>query len=235
MPHSPYKVAQHYKDLYKDKCDDQSAAFYGMIVNIDENMGLLMQKLDEWKLTDKTLLIFMADNGSSAGWKIYNAGMRGGKCTPNEGGSRVPLFMRLPGKIQAGVDVDNLTRHYNLFPTLAEIAGASIPKGLDLDGRSLLPLIENPGVQWPDRNLFFHIGRWKKEGAPGRWGEGDTGPDEAKYRNFAVRNETWRSVGNALYNIDQDLGERKNVISNTRRWPPRCAKLMASGGMKLGL
>ena len=78
--------------------------------------------------------------------KIYNAGMRGGKCTPNEGGSRVPLFMRLPGKIQAGVDVDNLTRHYDLFPTRAEIAGASIPKGLDLDGRSLLPLIENPGV-----------------------------------------------------------------------------------------
>jgi len=124
-------------DLYKDKCGEDSAAFFGMTVNMDENMGLLMQKLDDWKLAENTLLIFMTDNGSAAG--TYNYKMRGKKGSPHEGGSRVPLFMRLPGRIRPGVDVDRLTRHYDLFPTLAEVAGARLPKTLDLDGRRLLP------------------------------------------------------------------------------------------------
>lgn len=208
-PHAPYHVEQRYKDVYKDKCGDKSAAFFGMIANIDENMGLLMQKLDDWKLANNTLLIFMTDNGSAAG--TYNFGMRGMKGSPNEGGSRVPLFMRLPGKIKPGIDVDRITRHYDLFPTLAEIAGASLPEGLDLDGRSLLPLIEDPQASWPDRNLFFHVGRWNKKGAPGRWGEGNTGPDQAKFKGFAVRNERWRLVGNALYDITQDPGETQDI------------------------
>lgn len=208
-PHGPYHVEQRYKDVYKDKCGDRSAAFFGMIANIDENMGVLMQKLDEWKLADNTLLIFMTDNGSAAG--TYNYNMKGKKGSPNEGGSRVPLFMRLPGRIKPGIDVDRLARHVDLFPTLAEIAGAHIPEELGLDGRSLLPLIEDPQAQWRDRNLFFHTGRWSKKGAPGRWGKGNTNPDQAKYKGFAVRNERWRLVGKALYDIEQDPGETSDL------------------------
>lgn len=208
-PHGPFHVAQRYKDLYKDKCTEKSGAFYGMIVNIDENVGLLMRKLDEWGLADNTVLIFMTDNGSSAG--TYNAGMKGKKGSVNEGGSRVPLFIRWPGKAKPGVDVDRLTRHYDLFPTLAQIAEASPPDGLDLDGRSLLPLIENPKASWKDRDLIFHKGRWNKKGAPGRWGQGNTNPDQAKYLSFAVRNEKWRLVGKGLYNIEKDPGEKHDV------------------------
>lgn len=222
-PHSPYHVESRYKELFKGKCSDKSAAFFGMIVNIDENMGLLMQKLDEWELSKNTLLIFMTDNGSAAG--TYNYNMKGKKGSPHEGGSRVPLFMRLPGKIQPGIDVDRLTRHYDLFPTLASIAGATIPTGLDLDGRSLLPLIEDPAVQWPDRNLFFHGGRWNKKGAPGKWGQGNTDPDQAKYQNFAVRNEKWRLVGKELYNIDQDPGEANDV---SKQYPEVASEMLKS-------
>jgi len=118
-PHGPYHVADNYKKPYKGKCPDKSAAFFGMIANIDENMGVLMQKLDEWKLADDTLLIYMTDNGTAAG--TYNFKMKGRKGSPHEGGSRVPLFMRLPGKIKPGVDVDRLTRHVDIFPTLAEL------------------------------------------------------------------------------------------------------------------
>jgi len=220
-PHGPFHVEQRYKDLYKGKCSDRSAAFFGMVVNIDENMGLLMRELDEWELADNTLLIFMTDNGSAAG--TYNYNMKGKKGSPHEGGSRVPLFMRLPGKIGPGVDVDRLARHVDLFPTLAEIAGATIPEGLDLDGRSLLPLIENPKAPWPDRNLFFHVGRWNKKGAPGRWGKGNTDPDQAKYRGFAVRNEKWRLVGKGLYNIEEDPGQIKDVA---KEHPQVAAKML---------
>ena len=70
-PHSPFKVADKYKEPYKKlSMHHESKSFFGMIANFDENMGLLMQKLDEWKLTDNTLLIFMTDNGTSRG--TYN-------------------------------------------------------------------------------------------------------------------------------------------------------------------
>jgi len=211
-PHLPWIVAEKYKALYKGKCTDSEARFFGMITNIDENMGLLMKKLDQWGIANNTLLIFMSDNGTSGGLDVYNYGMKGKKGTLNEGGARVPLFVRLPGKIKEGVDVDRLTRHYDIFPTLAEFAGAKIPQGYNLDGRSLIPLIDNPHADWKDRYTFFHKGRWGKKNAPKRHARGNTDPDKAKYKDFAVRSEKWRLVGTSeLYNIDADSGEQNNL------------------------
>jgi len=212
-PHSPFIVADKYKNLYTDKVKNKNvAAFFGMITNIDENMGQLMEKLDEWDLANDTLLIFMTDNGSAAGGRVYNYGMKGFKGSHHEGGSRVPLFMRLPGKIKAGIDVDRMARHYDLYPTLAEFAGAKLPQGYKLDGKSLMPLIENPKADWADRYTVFHVGRWKKEGLKGRWGKGNTDPDKAKYNNFAVRNEKWRLTGkDELYDIQKDPSQLNNV------------------------
>lgn len=232
-PHGPFIVDKKYSDMYIGKAggakeDDadrkgknktkkgngqETASFFGMITNIDDNLGLLMQKLDEWGIADNTLLIFMTDNGSARGSKIFNAGMKGGKGTVNQGGARVPLFMRLPGRTGAGVDIGALARHYDLFPTLAELADAKIPDGVELDGRSLVPLLTDPQSVWPDRNLFFHQGRWPKSNASGNWGKGDCNPDSYKLKNFAVRNDKWRLVGvNSLYNIEEDPGETTNVI-----------------------
>jgi len=217
-PHKPYIVADKYKVMYKGKCSDDLAGFFGMITNIDENMGLLMKKMDEWDLANDTLIIFMTDNGTSAGLRphenVYNFGMKGKKLFLNEGGSRVPLFFRLPGKIKEGIDVDRLARHYDLFPTLAEFTGAKIPKGYEIDGRSLMPLIKNPKAPWKDRYTFFHKGRWPKRNAD---------PDKVKYKDFAVRSEKWRYVSEqirvpgvkpALYDIDNDPGEQNNVIAD---------------------
>lgn len=212
-PHGPYNVDEKYKAMYIDKCKDPQASFFGMITNIDENVGLLMKKLDEWNLADNTLLIFMTDNGSAAGSKVYNAGMKGGKGTVNEGGARVPLFFRLPDKIKAGIDISCLARHVDMFPTLVEFAGAKIPGKIKLDGRSLIPLIDDPNADWADRYTFFHQGRWGKKGAGDKWDKGNTDPDQDKYNRFAVRNKKWRLVGqNELYDIENDHGETANVI-----------------------
>ena len=211
-PHSPYRVDKSYSDLFKDKVGDRKkAAFLGMIVNIDENVGVLMEKLEQWDLENDTLLIFMTDNGSAAGSRIYNAGMKGGKGTMNEGGSRVPLFMRLPGVIKPDQEIDRMTRHFDLFPTLTEIAGGAVPDGLDLDGRSLIPLIKNPEAEWAARETFFHVGRWAKAGAPIRFSKGDPEPNNNKYKGFAVRNEKWRLVNERLFDIIGDPGETKDV------------------------
>ena len=186
-----------------------------MISNIDENMGLLMEKLEEWGMADNTMLIFMTDNGTSRGHQVFNACMKGNKGSVYEGGTRVPLFVRLPGRTKAGVEIDNLARHYDILPTLAELAGAELPKNIDFDGRSLLPLIDNPEAEWSDRYTFFHKGRWNKAGVAGRWGEVNTNADSAKYIQFAVRNEQWRLVGkDELYDINKDPEEQNNVMED---------------------
>lgn len=196
----------------------QQAGFYGMIENIDENMGRLLGKLGEWKLLDNTLVIFMSDNGMTGGgsgqgvigraadgteMRFYNAQMKGLKGSADEGGVRVPFFVRWDGRIEAGREVDRIAAHIDLLPTLAELAGAETPEG-QVEGRSLLPLIENRQADWPDRYLFTHVGRWPT-GAD---------PDDYQWRNFAVRNQRFRLVGEtALFDMQADPGQTKNVIA----------------------
>jgi arylsulfatase A-like enzyme len=201
-PHAPYICPPGYDKSYrKSGLDKQSAAYYGMITNIDENVGRLLKRLDELDLSDRTLVIFMTDNGHALG-HLYNAGMRGKKGTAYEGGTRVPAFVRWPGKIQAGVDVTALAAAIDLFPTIAEICGASVPSDIKLEGRSLVPLLQDQRAEWPDRYLFTHVGRW------------ETGKVAvARYSECAVRSKRFRLVNNGeLYDIQNDPGEQRNVI-----------------------
>ncbi|MHC4476396.1 MAG: arylsulfatase [Planctomycetota bacterium] len=201
-PHSPLVCGEEYSKPYLDAgLDEKSAAYYGMITNIDDNVGRLVQKIDQWGLTQNTLLIFMTDNGHSRG-DLYNAGMRSKKGSPYEGGTRVPAFFRWPGRIKAGVDIDRLTAHIDIFPTLVQLCGGTISKKVKLDGRSLVRLLKDPKAEWPDRYVFVHRGRWPRGKAA-----------EAKYSNCAVRNQRFRLVNNEeLHDIQNDLGETENVI-----------------------
>ncbi len=228
-PHGPFIAPEAYAAIYAELCDEVPEAqreevihFLGMITNIDDNMGLLMEKLDAWQLTENTVLIFMTDNGTARGDYIFNAGMRGRKATNYEGATRVPFFVRFPGVTKAGVDVEQFARHYDIFPTFAAIADAELPEGLDLDGRNLLPLIESPEIEWPDRLSFFHLGRWSEKGQ-GIHSIPPFEPDGAKYQQFAVRSEVWRLVGNTgetpnkptleLYKTTEDPGEAHDLIA----------------------
>lgn len=204
-----------YEDI-DDPKDKQKAGFFAMISNVDDNMGLLMEKLDAWDLADDTVLIFMTDNGSVAS-SVYNAGMKGGKTSVHEGGSRVPFFIRWPGKIEAGREVDTLARHFDLLPTFADLAGADVG-GLPLDGRSLLPLLEDPDTPWAERTMFFHKGRWGNPASKHEKHRRNPGADNNKFNTFAVRNEQWRLTVNRdmkkdlmLCNIVEDPAEQVDV------------------------
>lgn len=210
-PHGPMYAPDEYKQHFLDAgYDEDTAARYGMIENIDDNFGHLMELLQDWDALDNTLIIFMTDNGMSMkaitrnGKRElpFNANLRGRKNSPNEGGTHVPAFWQWKGVLGNGVDIDALVAHIDLYQTFAELAGASLPTDMqELDGRSLLPLLEDPQADWADRELFFHCGRWK------------TGERDAyKYRNNAVRTERWRFVNNKqLYDIQKDPGETNDV------------------------
>ncbi len=159
IPHAPLDVPEKYSDIYNGN------KFFGMIACLDEKVGLIMNKLKELNLDKNTLVILMSDNGATFGADIWNANMRGVKTTAWYGGTRTYSFWYWPGMLSPG-DVTAQTAHVDILPTLAEIAGYTIPEKTkkDLDGRSLVPLLENHDAAWPDRTLFTHVGRWK-EGA----------------------------------------------------------------------
>lgn len=214
-PHGPMIAPEKYKKRFLDMgYDGNLAGRYGMIENIDDNMGLLMKKLDEWKAWDNTLVIFMTDNGQAGRTAkkngervpVFTAGFKTGKGSPYEGGTHVPAFWRWKGTLGEGVDIPALTAHIDLYKTFCQLAGVQIPKGIQkIDGRSMLPLLEDPKAKWKDRHLFVHKGRWEK-------GED---PNLSKLKDCAVRTQRWRFVNNKeLYDISADPYEKVDVAKD---------------------
>ncbi len=207
-PHAPLDCPAEYEQKYAGKVPPKAAKFYGMVANIDDNVGWLLAKLREWDIERSTLVIFMTDNGGTAGVPVYNVGMRGTKGTPYLGGTRVPSFWRWPGVFQPG-DCDRLAAHIDFFPTLAELAGAKVPDGLPLEGRSLVPLLKDPKAPWADRVLFTHLGRWERGKAA-----------QSRYAACSVRNTQYHLVSATakgekweLFDIKADPGEKNNLIA----------------------
>lgn len=212
-PHGPFNAPEKYLKLYEDVENAkhrEKAGFFGMISNIDDNMGLLIKKLDDWDMAKDTILIFMTDNGSVA-TSVYDGGMRGGKTSVHEGGSRVPFFIRWPGRIKADQDVEVMARHYDLLPTFADLAGADVSE-LDLDGKSLVPLMANPDSAWETRYGFFHKGRWGNLKSKHEKHRRNPGADNNKFNTFAVRNASWRLTVNK--GVDRDL-ELHHIIEDS--------------------
>ncbi|GBD36444.1 Arylsulfatase [bacterium HR36] len=210
-PHAPLQVPDHYARIYAEKVPEDVAKFYGMVVNIDENVGRLLEQLRVWGLEDNTLLIFMTDNGGTVGCKVYNAGMRGQKGTPWIGGTRAVSFWRWPGKFRAA-DVSALTAHIDVFPTLIELTKCSLDVRVrqQIEGRSLVPLLYNANAPWPDRILVTHVGRWPKGEAK-----------HSKYRQVCVRNTRYTLVCPSskgqraweLYDVLADPSQKHNILN----------------------
>ena len=162
-PHAPLAAPEEFVAPFRGKVDKEEAAYLGMVANLDYNLGRLMKYLQARKLEDNTILIFMNDNGQTHGLDVFNAGMRGSKCTIWQGGSRAISFWKWAGKWPPH-KVQNLTAHLDVLPTLCDLAGATIPPQLSakLEGFSLRPLLESTQpIEWnEDRLLFHHVGRW---------------------------------------------------------------------------
>jgi arylsulfatase A-like enzyme len=194
VPHAPYNVPQEYSRPYRELgLPAQVANFYGMITHFDENLARLGEKLRALDLERNTVLIFMTDNGSAMGH--YSAGMRAKKGSWYDGGHRVPCFIRWPARWRQR-DVPQLAAHVDIVPTLLEICGIPPPQGLQLDGTSLVPLLDGRG-QWPERTLFVQSHRIDH---PQPW------------RQSAVLTQRWRLVnGSELYDIVADPAQQQDI------------------------
>ena len=195
-PHSPHQVPEEYRqrhgkqDFAVDKFPkhghpmaakhnpDALARVYGMIENIDDNLGRLFARLEELKLADNTIVVFFSDNGCQR-HNGYNAGFQGWKGTTFEGGIHQFCFVRWPAQLKAGRQVAPIAANIDLAPTVLDLCSVPKPQRVKFDGVSLAPLLRGENVQWPDRVLCF---QWHRGDVPGR------------YRAFAARSQDWKLV-----------------------------------------
>lgn len=193
-PHDPFQIAEELVAPYRKK-DLTAAGFpqvgqpwagpklnteaiaraYAMIENVDSNFARLMKALEEKKLAENTLVIFLTDNGP--GGVRFNTGLRNRKGTVYEGGIKVPCYVRWPGQIKPGTVEETPLAHIDITPTVLEACQYASPPVMD--GRSFWRMLTNQPGNWPGRNLFF------------QWHRGDV-PE--KGRAFAVRGPKYKLV-----------------------------------------
>ncbi len=214
-PHGPYRVPEEWATPYRDHPDVVNADFYGMIANIDHNMGLLRTHLEALGLNRDTILIFMTDNGTSGGGQFstvdaepdagYNAGMRGRKSSVYDGGHRVPFFIHWPhGGLCGGREIDTLAAHIDVLPTLADLCGLRVSNDYDVDGVSLKPLLDDSEQPWKrDHHIIQYHG-----------GPGARSLPSKPWEYTVVLTEQWRFVssdGQGLFDIQIDPAQRTDV------------------------
>ena len=207
VPHGPYtlpdsKMADKYLKRFSEKFKKQAkklAYYYAGIEVIDNNIGHLRKTLKAEGLDQNTIIIFMTDNGGTAGRSVFNAGMQGGKGSAYEGGHRVPFFIHWPkGGIKHGNDVSELNAHIDVLPTLVDLLDLTPPRGLDVDGRSFKKQLYNPQLELPERTVFVENQRTLLA---------------QKWHKTAAMTSRWRLVDNkALFDIKDDPSQKMNVI-----------------------
>jgi arylsulfatase len=191
-PHGPHWVPGKYKEPYQQP--RVPAAFFGMLANVDENIGRLDKFLTDSGLAENTIVVFFHDNGGTAGVNLFNAGMRGRKTTYYEGGHRAACFIRWPGKIKPQ-DLDELCQVQDLLPTLLDLCGVVLPEQPKFDGMSLASLLRGlPQAETADRTLVVQYGQ------------------KPEKFDSCVLWRKWRLVkGTELYDLQTDPSQENNV------------------------
>ena len=225
-PHAPLQVPAEKQAKYKamnlgiddfprnghpvsGKFDAETTSrIFGMVENIDDNVGRVLAALDTLALAEQTIVVFMTDNGPQQ--PRYNAGMLRLKGTVNEGGIRAPFFVRWPARFRTEREVDRIAAHIDVTPTVLDLCGVTRPARVRFDGVSLLPLLDGSARDWPDRTLFF------------QWHRGDV-PEMG--RAFAARSQQhklvqWQGAGPGgsapstapeLFDMTADSLEERNI------------------------
>lgn len=187
LPHRPLTVSDERADPYREKgLHEYNARVYGMITNIDENVGRMLRTLEQEGIEDNTIVIFLSDNGprdrrtkNDVQPGRYTAGLRGTKTSVYENGIKVPFFIRWPGQIPEGQKINEIAAHIDILPTLLDAANVSKPDTVEMDGISLLPRIQGEERSLPDRELYF---QWHN------------GPRQYKYVHFTLITNEYKLI-----------------------------------------
>lgn len=224
-PHDPLQLPQEYYDIYKDidpsegfssgmapemseESKEAARKVYGMVTNIDDNVGRVIRTLENSGISDNTIIIFMTDNGPAQA--RYIGGMRGRKGSVYSGGIRVPCYIHYPNFESSNREISFPTAHIDIVPTLLELAGSDLPSSHKIDGISIAKQLKDRSAPDPkSRPLFFY---WTRRGV-------------TKYNNIAVQEGNYKLVGHCehdsqitdfeLFKIWEDSSESSNIIDKS--------------------
>lgn len=215
--HTPLMGKQELIDKYKAKGGSNgqdNPVFAAMVENVDTNIGRLLRTIDKLNLSEKTLIVFTSDNGGIRAISSQNP-LRAGKGSYYEGGTRVPYIIKWPNTIKAGSTNTTPIVNMDFFPTFMDILDIDLPEKI-LDGKNILPLLKGDKIN--ERPLFWHFPIYLQAYKPTK----DDGRDPL-FRTrpgSTVRFKNWKLhhyfEDNALelYNLDDDLGERNNLVDS---------------------
>jgi len=200
VPHSPFQVPEQYFNKYRQAgLDSTLSCIYGMVENMDENIGHILEKLEELNIAENTIVIFFSDNGPNT--DRYNGGMKGRKGSVDEGGVRVPFYINWPGQIQPSTTLQ-LAQDIDILPTLTGLCGLEYDPVKPLDGIDLSKMIK--GKQKTFNRLIFSR----------------QGNQNIELCNSSVRNNTYRLVltskDTLLYNLKEDPEQKNDIASKEK-------------------
>ena len=224
-PHNPLQVPDEYYQAYKtldptdgidpelipnekisEKTKDNTRKVYAMVTNIDDNLKKLFNKVDELGIKDNTIVIFMTDNGPQHA--RYVAGMKGRKSSVYNGGIRVPFFLRFPAMFSGNEEVNQITAHIDLLPTLSKLCNVEMPRDRKIDGRSFIPSINSEKL--PERSFFSYWTRKYPE----------------LFNNIALQRGQFKLIGKTdynspienfeLYDTYNDPFEKNNLVTQKK-------------------
>ncbi|MEZ6095922.1 MAG: sulfatase-like hydrolase/transferase [Pirellulaceae bacterium] len=201
-PHGPLQPKPEIESELSGIKDPKRRKYVGLVKNLDENVGRILDAIEAKGLRERTLIIFTNDNGGQVLTGANNSPLRGKKGDVWEGGLRVPMAMQWPGRIPSGVVCDTPVITLDFLPTFMKVAGGGGENANALDGMDLTPLFKNPSTTSDARNLF-----WRTHGSKGQ---------------VAVRNGDWKLVWQRdkpdtepkLFNLANDVAENDNVAES---------------------
>jgi arylsulfatase A-like enzyme len=230
MPHRPLHVAERFRGK-------SAGGMYGDVVeSIDWSTGRVLDSLKENGVDEQTLVVYTSDNGP---WHLigeqggYAFPLRGGKGTTYEGGMRVPFIARWPGKIPAGKVCREPLSHLDLMPTIAALAGGKLADR-KIDGAEVIPiLLGQPDAKNPHEALFYYSNGNLNAVRSGRWKfkVQTTLQDETEYGKYE---NPEAKVPPALYDLERDPSEQKNVMKDHPDVVERLKALVAAQRQELG-
>ena len=205
-PHSPHMVVQKYYDRFPEIEDELQRINAAMIASLDDGVGRIMAAVEASGEADETIVVFTSDNGC----EDYRSGlcscdpMRGGKLTHYEGGARVPMIMRWPGKLEAGAVYSGITSLMDLLPTTVAAAGGRLPADRSYDGVDVLPFVVGKAPGQPHDVLIWRraplvsirAGHWKLWEVSDKTG----GAEQSRYGDYTL-----------LFDLKDDQNESTNL------------------------
>jgi arylsulfatase A-like enzyme len=234
MPHYPLQGTAKWRERYAG-LEAPRRMYAEFVSTVDENIGQVIERVDELGLRDETLIIFQSDHGHSVEERTFGGGgnpgpYRGAKASFFEGGIRVPSIVSMPGTIPEGEVRHQMVTGCDWLPTIAELCGLSLPE-IALDGRSISAVIDSAREPSPHGSFYWQLSR---------------GPNA----QWAVREGNWKLLGNPrdpvntdsisekdklfLTNLAEDIREQTNLVESHPKVVARLLSLQQEYRKQLG-